>query len=31
VKVDANHDGLVDFTITLAGVTHISASDYIFH
>jgi Ca2+-binding RTX toxin-like protein len=31
VKVDANHDGLVDFTITLAGVTHISASDYILH
>jgi len=30
LRVDANHDGTVDFTITLVGVTHVVASDYIF-
>src|SRR5205823_2064201 len=30
ISVDADHNGSVDFTITLAGVTHINASDYIF-
>ena len=30
VKVDVNHDGRADFTITLTGVTHIDASDYVF-
>jgi Ca2+-binding RTX toxin-like protein len=30
ISVDANHDGTTDFTITLNGVTHLSASDYIF-
>ena len=31
IKVDVNHDGHADFTITLTGVTHVDASDYIFH
>jgi len=30
IGVDADHNGTNDFTITLTGVTHISASDYIF-
>ena len=30
LRVDANHDGRIDFTITLVGVTHVAASDYIF-
>jgi Ca2+-binding RTX toxin-like protein len=30
VHVDTNHDGRADMTITLVGVTHVSASDYIF-
>jgi Ca2+-binding RTX toxin-like protein len=30
LKVDANHDGIVDFTITLTGVTHVVASDFIW-
>jgi len=31
VSVDVNHDHRTDFTVTLVGVTHVSASDYIFH
>jgi hypothetical protein len=30
VSVDANHDGRADFTITLVGVTHVDASDFVF-
>jgi Ca2+-binding RTX toxin-like protein len=30
ISVDADHNGTTDFTITLNGVTHLSASDYIF-
>ena len=30
ISVDADHNGSNDFTITLVGVTHIAASDYIF-
>jgi serralysin len=30
LRVDANHDGIIDFTITLVGVTHVVPSDYIF-
>jgi Ca2+-binding RTX toxin-like protein len=30
ISVDADHNGTTDFTITLTGVTHLSASDYIF-
>lgn len=30
VRVDQNHDGRVDFTITLVGVTELDAADYIF-
>ena len=30
IKVDVNHDGRADFTITLVGVTDVNASDYIF-
>jgi Ca2+-binding RTX toxin-like protein len=30
IKVDVNHDGRADFTITLVGVTSVDASDYIF-
>ena len=30
ISVDADHNGTNDFTITLVGVTHIAASDYVF-
>jgi Ca2+-binding RTX toxin-like protein len=30
ISVDADHNGTNDFSITLVGVTHIAASDYIF-
>ena len=30
ISVDADHNGTNDFSITLIGVTHIAASDYVF-
>jgi hypothetical protein len=30
VSIDVDHNGTTDFTITLAGVTHLSSSDFIF-
>ena len=30
ISVDADHNGTNDFTITLVGVTHIAAADYVF-
>jgi Ca2+-binding RTX toxin-like protein len=30
LNIDADHNGSTDFTVTLTGVTHINAADYIF-